>query len=142
MEGVLLNPAKIISTTDGDVLHALKNNEDGFENFGEAYFSTIEPNSIKAWKCHTKMILNILVPIGEIKFVLYDDRQKSKTRGSFEEYLLSQQNYQRLTIPPFIWMGFQGVYSKSSMLLNIANIIHDPKEAIHKNLDDINYHWS
>ena len=141
MKGVLLNSSKIITTDGGNVLHAMKNNELGFTKFGEAYFSSVEPRAIKAWKCHQQMVLNIVVPVGEIKFVLFDNRPKSKTNGDFQEVLLSQKNYQRLTVPPMIWMGFQGMSNDVSMLLNLASIIHDPKEVERKSLYEINYSW-
>ena len=35
------------------------------------------------------MTLNLSVPVGEIKFVLYDDRKNSKTFGEFDEINLS-----------------------------------------------------
>jgi len=46
-----------------------------------------------------------------------------------------------LTIPPMIWMGFQGIESES-ILLNIANIEHDPDEVDKKNLEQINFNWN
>ena len=71
INGVLITPLKIIETSGGNVLHSLKDTDSGFNGFGEAYFSEIEPKAIKAWKLHKKMTLNISVPIGKIKFVLY-----------------------------------------------------------------------
>ena len=141
IEGLLITPTKIISTIGGDVFHAMKKSDLGYAGFGEAYFSTIEPNAIKAWKCHREMVLNILVPIGEVKFILYDDRPKSKTNGNFLEVVLSQKNYQRLTVPPMIWMGFQGMSNDVSMLFNLASIVHNPNEVKSKTLHEINYSW-
>ena len=142
MKGVLLNSSKIITTDGGNVLHAMKNNELGFTKFGEAYFSSVEPRAIKAWKCHQQMVLNIVVPVGEIKFVLFDNRPKSKTNGDFQEVLLSQKNYQRLTVPPMVWMGFQGLSSDGSMLLNMASIVHNSLEVDRKNIEKIEFNWS
>jgi len=39
-------------------------------------------------------------------------------------------------------MGFQGLSSEGSMLLNIANIEHDPGEVHSLEIDKINYDWS
>ena len=72
IEGVSLSPLKIIPTPGGNVLHALKSEDDCFLNFGEAYFSEVEFKKIKAWKRHTEMTLNIVVPIGKINFVFLD----------------------------------------------------------------------
>ena len=73
MSNIILNDTKIIEMEDGDILHAIKSSDETFLKFGEAYFSTIKPGRIKAWKMHKIMTLNIIVPIGEIKFVLFEE---------------------------------------------------------------------
>ena len=138
---VLITPLKIISVPNGDVMHAMKSSDEGYENFGEAYFSTINSGDIKAWKRHIKMTLNLVVPSGKVKFVLYDDRQKSQSYGNYSEVIISGDNYCRLTVPPMIWLGFQGLYNKTSIILNIANIEHSPEEVEKKEIDQIFYNW-
>jgi len=142
IEGLLITPTKIISTLGGDVFHAMKKSDLGYAGFGEAYFSTIEPNAIKAWKRHREMTLNLLVPIGEVRFVIHDDRPYSLTQGIFQQVTLSRENYKRLTIPPLVWVGFQGMGVERAMLLNIADIQHDPIEMDRKSLEDIPYNWN
>ena len=71
---VTITPLKTFDVPNGDVLHAMKATEDSYESFGEAYFSTIKFQAIKAWKRHHKMILNLIVPSGEVRFILFDDR--------------------------------------------------------------------
>tara|TARA_B100000795_G_C22691700_1_gene395886 strand:- start:556 stop:984 length:429 start_codon:yes stop_codon:yes gene_type:complete len=137
---VLITPLKIIETKGGDILHSLKDKDNGFNGFGEAYFSEVQPGAIKGWKAHQDMTLNITVPIGKVRFVLFDDRDKSATE--FQELIISRKNYVRLTIPPRIWVGFQGLVNINSLLLNIADIPHDPNESIRKNLTEIYYDWS
>jgi dTDP-4-dehydrorhamnose 3,5-epimerase len=110
-------------------MHALKQPEESFRGFGEAYFSTVNNGAVKGWKKHQRMILNLVVPLGTIRFVLYDGRPSSKSFQSFQELTLSRENYQRLTVPPGIWMAFQGIGEGENMLLNIASIPHDPEEA-------------
>ena len=102
--------------------------EKTFAGFGEAYFSTVEKNAVKGWKKHHQMILNLIVPSGEILFVLYDAREKSATQNMLQEIKLSLNNYQRLTVPPGVWMAFKGLQTVN-ILLNIASIPHDPEEA-------------
>ena len=139
IDGVIITPLDIISTPNGDVLHAMKNNSKGFESFGEVYFSEIKPQKIKAWKRHRKMILNLIVPIGEVKFVMFDDRKINDSK--FFEVIISRENYCRLTIPPMIWVGFEGLAIDNSVVLNVASINHDPKEFDKKNLEEINFNW-
>ena len=141
IKGVSLTPIKIITNPKGDVMHALKRTDDSFSEFGEAYFSTINEHAIKGWKKHSKMTLNLVVPCGSIKFVLFDDRNKSETFGKYFEVELGANNYQRLTVPPGIWMAFKGKEAGINLLLNIASIVHDPNEAVACDLIDIHYQW-
>ena len=79
------------------------------------------------------MILNLVVPIGEIKFVVYDGRD-------FFSVNLSKKNYQRLTIKPNLWLAFQGL-SDQNILLNLASIEHTPTESENSELHNFNYDW-
>lgn len=135
MDGIVLTPLKQINNPKGDIFHAMKKSDVGFDGFGEAYFSTIHKHDIKGWKKHTRMTLNLVVPVGEIEFVVYDDKIKE-----FFSVKLSQSNYQRLTVKAGLWMAFRGI-SEDSMLLNLASIEHDPSEAINLGISEIKYAW-
>ncbi len=141
IEGVILTPLKSILHAKGDVFHAMKRSDTGFNGFGEAYFSTVNCGDVKGWKKHLRMTMNLVVPVGEIRFVIYDDRIESPTKGSFLDVCLSPQNYQRLTVPPGVWMGFKGLGSRINLLLNIADLMHDPEESENISLDSIPYEW-
>ncbi|MCK5608101.1 dTDP-4-dehydrorhamnose 3,5-epimerase family protein [Candidatus Pacearchaeota archaeon] len=143
IEGVILTQLKIIIGDSGDVLHAIKRTESSFCGFGEAYFSTIQKGAVKAWKRHHEMTLNMVVPCGEVKFVLYDERSESSTFGEIFVVTLSRHNYQRLTVPPMIWVGFKGMENGLNLLLNVSDIPHDPDEIdrIDTYNNHINYVW-
>jgi dTDP-4-dehydrorhamnose 3,5-epimerase len=140
IEDVLITYLDVIDTPGGNVMHGMKVTSAGYKGFGEAYFSQVDEGAIKAWKRHKKMTLNLMVPVGKIKFVLFDDREATKTR--FQEVIISIDNYCRLTVPPKIWMGFQGLSDGGSSLLNIANIEHNPVEVDRLEIEKINYDWS
>ncbi|TWO20635.1 dTDP-4-dehydrorhamnose 3,5-epimerase [Campylobacter hyointestinalis] len=135
MDGVILTSLKQIYNPKGNIFHAMKNSDIGYSGFGEAYFSTIDQNKIKGWKKHTKMTLNLIVPIGEIEFIIYNEKNKD-----FFSVKLSKNNYQRLTVSPNLWMAFRGI-GEYNMLLNLASIEHDPNEAVNVDLDEIQYDW-
>jgi dTDP-4-dehydrorhamnose 3,5-epimerase len=140
IEGVLITQLDVIDTPGGSVMHGMKESSAGYEGFGEAYFSQVYQGVIKAWKRHNKMTLNLIVPVGKIKFVLFDDRKVVNTQ--LQEVIISIDNYCRLSIPPKVWVGFQGLSENGSMLLNIANIEHDKTEVDHLEIQKINYDWS
>ncbi len=141
LEGVSLTPLNKIPNEKGDIFHALKSTDETYISFGEAYFSIVNYGAIKGWKKHTRMILNLVVPVGQIKFVLYDDREFSTTFKEFWEVEIGEENYQRLSVPTGIFMSFQGIGLHRNMLLNIASIPHDPAESINKELREISYSW-
>ena len=66
LNSISITPLKKINSSNGSVMHCMKYNDEGFKNFGEAYFSTINYKNIKAWKMHKEMTLNITVPYGLI----------------------------------------------------------------------------
>lgn len=139
IKDVLITNQKIINVSEGNVLHAVKSSDVGYLGFGEAYFSIINNGAIKAWKRHRKMTLNLIVPLGKVRFVLYDNRNSLNTQ--FQEVIISKKNYCRLTIPPMIWVGFQGLYENESLILNIADIEHDANEVDKKSIDHIVFDW-
>jgi dTDP-4-dehydrorhamnose 3,5-epimerase len=141
IDGLIFTPLRQIFHPLGDVFHGMKKSDAGFAGFGEAYFSTIIKGEIKPWKKHLKMTLNLVVPLGGIRFVVYDDRENSLTQGCFNEWVLStENNYARLTVPPQVWMAFQGLEDKN-LLLNIANLEHLSDEVERKTLAEISYKW-
>jgi dTDP-4-dehydrorhamnose 3,5-epimerase len=141
IDGVLLTPLKVIDVQGGNVMHGMKKSDTGYLGFGEAYFSMVESGAVKAWKRHKLMTLNLIVCSGGVRFVMYDDRKDSVTKNMFQEVLLSNDNYCRLTIPPMVWFGFQGIRSETNMLLNIVDIEHLPEEIDRLKLNEINYNW-
>ncbi len=133
IEGVILTHLKQINHPKGDVFHAMKRTDPGYIDFGEAYFSNILCGLVKAWKCHSRMTLNLICMVGKIHFVLYDSRKGSPTFGQFMEATLSPESpelYRRITIPPGVWMAFIGIAEGKSMLLNVADIPHDSTEQV------------
>lgn len=141
ISGVLVTRLKTIHHPKGPVLHCMRCSDAGFTGFAEAYFSSVIQDEVKAWKRHRRMTLNLVVPAGEIKFVIYDDRPGSASRGEFGQIRLSPDNYQRLTLPPMLWFGFQGLGEGLNLLLNIADVEHDPDEVDGLPIGGVDYEW-
>ena len=133
---VVVTPLQRIKTMGGDVMHGVKSTDVGFQGFGEAYFSWISSGAVKAWKCHKLMTMNLIVPVGNVKFVFF-----SMDDCKFRVENIGIDHYSKLTVPPGIWFGFKGLSSKSSLVLNISSIVHDPTEVDRLNLTDIEYSW-
>ena len=126
LKAIKVIKTKIIKNSLGDILLFLKKKQIRNKKwtFKEAYFSKIKKNKIKAWKMHLKMTLNLIVAYGEVKFIFYSEK-----KNKFRKIILNQKNIRRLVVPPGIWFGFQGLDEKLNLLLNIADILHEPTES-------------
>lgn len=128
IEGVRITPLKQILDERGKIMHMLRNDAEGFAGFGEIYFSCVHPGAIKGWHIHKEMELNYAVPHGNIKFVLYDDRANSPTRGELQEVFMGPDNYCLVTVPPMVWNGFKGIGSEMAIVANCTTITHRADE--------------
>jgi dTDP-4-dehydrorhamnose 3,5-epimerase len=90
------------------------------------------------------MWLNYAVPFGRIKFVLFDAREDSPTRGDFQEIFMSPENHVLVTVPPGVWNGFKGLGSEPAIVANCATMPHDPAEISRRDPHDgsIPYDWA
>ncbi len=144
IDGVLIHPLRQVADERGKVMHMLKSTDPWFRQFGEVYFSSVNPGAVKAWKLHTRMALNLAVVHGAARLVIFDDRDPSATRGQVQEFVLSPDNYQLVTVPPGVWTGFAGVSSFPALVANCASLPHDPAEVLRKAPNDpaIPYAWN
>ena len=133
INGVLKSPLKIVRLNDGNVMHAMKNKDQGYTQFGEAYFSIINSGAIKGWKRHKKMYCNLSVPHGKVKFVI-------KLEDKFKEFEISNSSPALLTIFPNTFFAFKGL-EDLNVISNLASLEHDSKESENIPLKEINYEW-
>ncbi len=136
IKDIIVTPVGRIATTSGDVLHIMKKDDVGSVGFGEVYFSWINTGAVKAWKRHTRMTMNVVVPVGQVRFVFYVNDV-----SGFRVEEIGENNYARITVPPGIWFGFQNLAESKSLLLNLASIPHEPTEVDRQAIKDIKYNW-
>ena len=127
-----ISELKKIANPKGDIYRALKSSEDSYHEFGEAYFTNIHSGEIKGWKKHNRMILNLIVPIGLVRFHVHCEHTNET-----KHYDIGYDAYSRLTIQPGVWVAFEGLSKESSLILNIASIEHDPEESENRELESI-----
>ncbi len=135
LDSILIHDLKIIPTSGGNVMHVMKSSDDVFHEFGEAYFSWIEPGRVKAWKRHKIMTMNLAVPVGSVKFVFFT------SPVNFREVIIGENFYKLITVPPGIWYGFSGHSRNSSLILNLADTMHNPDEVERKDCATVDFKW-
>lgn len=122
---IKLTPLRRIEHPKGDIFHGIKASEASYAGFGEAYFTTIIASEVKGWKMHTAMTMNLIVPLGMVRFHIRDN-----ATGCTVSYDIGATNYQRLTVPAGFWVAFQGLTNETNLILNVASLEHNPEEAV------------
>ena len=122
LKEIQVSSLKRVKVNGGDVWYAIKKTDVNYLGFGEAYFSWVEYGTVKAWKKHKLMTMNLIVPVGRVKFVFFHEK-----KNKFQEEIIGEDNYIRLTVNPGLWYGFIGLSSSKSLVLNISNILHDDR---------------
>lgn len=140
---VTLTTLKHVEVTNGDVYHGLRASEETFVGFGELYFSRIDYGRVKGWKKHTKFTLNLTVPAGQVRFVVFSsDPATGLPAALVGEYCIgADQNHQRLTVPPGYWVAFQGFEQSLNVIANVIPEEHNPAEAENIEITAIPYDW-
>ena len=144
IHGVKVVPLRQIVDERGKIMHMLKATDEHFLGFGEIYFSTAWPGTIKAWHVHRSMTVNNAVVTGRAKLVMYDLREDSPTRGELQEVFFGEDNYVLVQIPPGIANGYKAYGDKQVIMANAATEPHDPDEMerLDPFTDRIPYDWA
>lgn len=127
IEGLIITDLQKFSNENGFVYHGMRKTDFGYDGFEEIYFSYIKPGSLKAWKMHKKMTLNLVVPVGDVRFNFIEVDNKSNINER-HEITIGTSNYSRITVPPGIVFGFKGMSDSINIVTNISNLIHDDNE--------------
>jgi dTDP-4-dehydrorhamnose 3,5-epimerase len=140
---VKLTHLQIVSSEHGAVLHMVKNIDSTFAGFGEIYFSTIAQGQRKDWRRHNIATAQLAVPIGRVRFALFDDRGDSHSNGATWDVTLGRDHYFLLTIPPGVWFAIQNVGTSEALIANCSSMPHDPTSIDRRPLStvDIPYDW-
>ena len=141
--GVIVESRDVKGDANGAVLHHLRADSPHFTKFGEVYCSTVREGAVKAWKRHRLMTQRLVIPVGRVFFVLYDNRPDSSTRGRVMEVETGRDAYGLLVLPPLIWYGFKGLAPGESVIVNCPDIVHDPAEVdrLDSRTAEIPYAW-
>ena len=131
----LVKNLKIIKNSKGNITKILNKNDNFFSSLGEVYLSKTNKGSIKAWKKHKKINVNLVVISGAIKFVIYNESNKK-----FSEFILKEQVKKRIFIPAGLWFGFKGL-SNTNIILSITSKIFNKHEILRKKVKDIKFKW-
>ncbi len=111
--------------------------------FGEAYFSFIHPGVIKAWHLHKRMTALYCIVEGEVLCVLTKKKIDKNKKRVFKKIRLNDRSRKIIKVPPYFWVGFKAISSKTSIILNLANLPYHEDKPIRLDVNDetIEFDW-
>jgi dTDP-4-dehydrorhamnose 3,5-epimerase len=125
IDGVRLKPLRVMADERGRLMEILRNDDDIFMKFGQAYLTTAYPGVVKAWHYHRVQVDHFCVVRGMMKVVLFDDREGSATRGLVNEFFLGEHNPQVLQIPNLVFHGFKCISEHEALVVNLPTEVYD-----------------
>ena len=128
IEGVMTKQLRQVADERGWLVEIMRSDWEQFQKFGQVYVTAAYPQVVKAWHMHKKQTDNIACIKGMIKLVLYDGREKSKTKNEIDEFAIGERNLLTVKIPPEVWHGFKTVTEEYALILNVPTELYDYKE--------------
>ncbi len=83
-----------------------------------AYQAMIRPGRAKGWVRHARQDDRIFTNLGVCRWVLYDDREGSPTRGRIMDFTVSDRMRVLFTIPAGVWHAVQNVGTTDAYFAN------------------------
>ena len=112
----------------------------------QVYQSRLFPGAIGAWSCHMRTTDRLFVNQGQVKMVMYDDRERSETRGRLMEMHFGDPRPGLLVIPPGVWHGLQNVGTLDALFVNCPTAAYNYEDPDHYRLPydtpQIPYKWN
>ncbi len=145
IEGVVIRQLRIIPDDRGYLMEILRDDDEMFGGFGQAYVTACYPGIVKAWHAHRRQFDNICCVQGTAKLGLFDDREDSPTSGQTQTIILGRLNPVLVQVPPLVWHGFTPTGPETILMLNIPTqhyVYEDPDELRREPFDpDIPFQW-
>ena len=110
-----------------------------------AYQSRLFVGALGAWSCHKRTTDRLFVNQGQLKIVLYDDREGSRTKGEIMQLIAGDARPCLIVLPPGIWHGLQNVGNSDVLIINFPTHAYDYEDPDHYRLPfdtaEIPYRW-
>lgn len=119
IQDVVVKRLKPIADERGFLMEILRSDDSIFDRFGQCYVTMVHPRIVKGWHYHKKQCDHFCCLQGTAKVVLYDGREKSKTHGEVNEFILSLETPLLVKIPPYVFHGFTAVGEEPALILNL-----------------------
>ncbi len=119
IDGVVLNQTAVVGDERGIILEVI----DTRSTYWSApvpyvYMGTCRPGKAKGWGLHERHTDRYTILSGEMLLVLFDDRTDSPSHGVVQEFYLTMEGRNQVTIPIGVWHAHMNLGQDDVMFLN------------------------
>jgi len=142
-EGVVFN--KLVRNCDdrGFFSEIVRDDENLVERFGQMSVSKTNAGVIKAFHYHKYQDDIWFFPSGNVRAVLYDQREDSESYGLFKEYFMGEDNPSVLIIPKGVAHGYQVLGNEPATIVYSATKAFNHAEPDEGRIpyDSVDFDW-
>jgi dTDP-4-dehydrorhamnose 3,5-epimerase len=141
IEGVEIKQLKPIKDDRGLLMEFLRDDDNIFEAFGQAYMTLVKKGVAKAWHYHRLQDDHFICVEGHALVALYDNRKESATYGQAQDFILSapelEGEHLLVKIPKGVIHGFTAVNCEQAKIVNLPTKHYD-----YNNTDELRFPWN
>ena len=145
IDGVQVKQLTAHADERGFLTELLREDDDIFEHFGQAYVSLNYPGVVRAWHYHRLQDDFITAVKGMIKLALFDPREGSPSKGTVEEYFIGENNRILVRIPTGVMHGYKTIGTEPALLINFPTRAYSREQPDEYRLPwdsrEIPYNW-
>lgn len=144
IEGVEIKKLAVHTDDRGWLMEFINPKDKLVKDVGQITITETYPKVIKAFHYHKKQFDIWTVAKGMIQAVLYDDRQKSKTRGETQVVFIGEKNPVAVKIPAGVIHGYKVLGAQPALIIYYTSRSYDPKDEFRTPHNDpkIGFDWS
>ena len=126
IDGVVLNRTAVVGDERGVILELIDLRQDYWAAGAPyIYMGSCRPRKAKGWGLHKTHDDRYMVLSGEMLLALYDDRDDSATKGVVQEFYLTRDGLNQVTIPKGIWHAHMNLGITDLLFANAPTIAYD-----------------
>lgn len=112
----------------GYLIEIIRSNDPHFTKFGQVYLvGNFVSGTVRAFHKHEILWDWFFISHGAAKFILIDDRAKSKTFKNIETFIVSSRNPSLITVPPGVYHGWMSLEDDTQMMSVTSEIYNREK---------------
>ena len=126
VDGLIFRPTRPVPHEDGHVTEVARASWEILPApIVQVHITTTFPGRVRAWGLHPLGTDRLFVVSGLVKIVVFDGRNASPTRGSLNEFVVSEKNPGLLIIPPNLYHGWKNIGTTEAIIINMPDRMYN-----------------